>query len=621
MTLHVAIRNMPHNNSDTAPPHTMHAESETGLDIEALSPRQLRTVLVCDVVESVRWMEHDEDNAITRWSQFAAAVRSRIAPEHAGSVVKSTGDGLMLEFASAPQAVAAAHALHSLAVEGNQRLAAQDPERQLHLRIGIHQAEVRKDAHDLYGHGVNLAARITTLAGPGEIIVTPEVRDHITDSLDGAIEDMGECYLKHLSEPQRVYRVGATGHQPVLVEKKEFDYSIKPTIAVIPFNLRIGSKEQEAYGDLIADGIISRLVRSNSMRVLSRFSTASLREPSVSHFSVSQLLGANYVLRGNFSLLDSKIMISFELANTQNSEVIVSDRIQTSLLDLFEQSSEVCAEIAYKVINSIIDEQLQASLNRPLPTLASYSLFLMGVGGIHRSMPQKNEAGEAALRHIMDRHPRSAEPAIWLAQWIAIKVNRGLSYDMAASKQSARKLIDKALHIEPENSFGLSVSGLVDAYFEQKFDLANEKYDQALRINPNDYMAWLYKSTLLAWKDKGEEAVVCASKALELSRLHPMRYYIESLAALPYLVGGHFDTAEQLSRSSLRINKTHSSTYRLLACAQVFAGKITESHQTIEKLKAIEPSMTLSIFSERYPGKDSKFKFAYANALKTAGLN
>jgi adenylate cyclase len=387
------------------------------------------------------------------------------------------------------------------------------------------------------------------------------------------------------------------------------------------FALRIGSKEKEAYGDLIADGVISRLARSNSMRVLSRFSTASLRDASVSSSSIEQLLGANYALRGDFSLINDRIMISYELTNTQTQEVLISDKTRADLADLFEQSSEVCQEIAYKAINAIIDEQLQASLNRPLPTLASYSLFLMGVGGIHRSIPKKNEAGEAALKHILERHPRSPEPAVWLAQWIAIKANRGLSDNVSASKATAQRLLLRALEIEPENSFGLSVSGLIDAYFDHRFDLAEKKYDQALVFNPNDYLAWLYKSTLLAWNDQSDKAMYCAQRALALSKLHPMRYYIESLAALPFLVGGQYEIAEQLSQSSLRINKTHSSTYRLLACAQVLSGKESEAYQTIQKMKLIEPSMTLAKFLDRYPGKDSKFKSIYAHSLKIANLN
>jgi adenylate cyclase len=597
------------------------SQATTVLERELLMPKEQRVILICDVVESVRWMEHDEDNAISRWSHFAAQVREQLALVHEGRVVKSTGDGLMIEFKQAPQAVAAAHALHSLAQEGNQRLAAQDPERQLHLRIGIHQAEVRRDAHDLYGHGVNLAARITTLAGPGEIIVTPEVRDHITDSLDGQIEDMGECYLKHLQEPQRVYRVGVAGHEPLLVEKKDFDYSIKPTIAVIPFSLRIGSKEHVAYGDLIADGVISRLVRSNSMRVLSRFSTASLRGTEINHSSLTQLLGANYVLRGDFSLIDSKIMIGYELTNTQNHEVIVSDRVQASHLDLFEQSSEICTEIAYKSINSIIDEQLQLSLTRPMPTLASYSLFLMGVGGIHRSMPQKNEAGEAALRHIMERHPRSAEPAIWLAQWLAIKANRGLSSDASINKKTARHLLEKALSIEPSNSFGLSVSGLVNAFYDQKFDDAHEKYERALIANPNDYMAHLYKSTMFAWTDRGLLAIQSADIALNLSPLHPMRYYIESLASLAYLVGGDFAEAQRLSQSAIKMNRTHTASYRTLAASLVLQGKLLEAKDAVNKLKLLEPQTTLSQFIERYPGRDSSFSRIYQNCLLKAGFH
>lgn len=590
----------------------------TELEIEALSPRQQRVILVCDVVESVRWMEHDEDNAISRWSQFASLVRASLAPEHVGSVVKSTGDGLMLEFEAAPQAVAAAHALQQLAQKGNE---GQAPERQMHLRIGIHQAQARRDAHDLYGHGVNLAARVANLAGPGEIIVTPEVRDHITDSLDGRIEDLGECYLKHLSEPQRVYRVGEVGKSNVSqLRGHDTEEQFKPTLAVVPFLFHESQRDQKALGDLIADGLIARLVRSQTLRVLSRFSTATLSDHGVDTINLKQLLNADYVVRGSFWVSGNRLSIGFEISRTADENVLTADRINGSIEDLFDVDSESCNKIASITIQSVIDEQLKSSLYQPLPTLTSYSLYLMGVAGIHRSMPKDNAAGETALLHLIDRHPRAAEPRVWLAQWLAIKANRGLVTDVSKVYKQAHDLVEHALQLQPSHSFALAVSGLLDSFFQNDFETSAKKYEQAIAINPNDGLAWLYRSTMLAWTDRGADGVVAAETALALAPLHPMRYYIESLAALPFLVAGDHDRAEKLASSSIRANRTHTASYRVLAAAQVFQGRISQAQETISKLYELEPNASVASFFTRYPGRHSCFRLQYEHALRVAGF-
>ena len=607
----------PHNSNNTESPSSADAPSSEVFDIEALSPRQQRVVLVCDVVESVRWMEHDEDNAITRWSQFATAVRSRIAPAHGGEVIKSTGDGLMMEFQAAPGAVAAANAMQKIATEGNQGYAS---ERQMHLRIGIHQTQARRDAHDLYGHGVNLAARITTLAGPGEIIVTPEVRDHLTDSLDGEIEDMGECYLKHLSEPQRVYRVGDAGHKPLLNRIEDYGQDLKATLVVIPFESRSGLPDQKVLGDLIADGVIARLVRSNTLRVLSRFSTVSLRGEHLASTDLKALLGADYVLRGDFAAFGEKLTLGYELSSTRDGCVLEAKRTNTKIADLFEAQSEACGQIASEAINCIVNEQLKSSLTKPLPTIASYSLYLIGIAGIHRSMPRENEAGEAALRHIMERHPRAAEPAIWLAQWMAIQSSRSLLHDRQKVQKIARDLVDKSLDAEPHNSFGLAISGLLDAFFASNFSLAEASYEQSLALNPNECLAWLYKATLLSWTDQGQMGAEAAEKALNLSPLHPLRYYIECLAALPFLSSGNFDRAIELCRSSIRVNRTHNSSYRILAAALQLSNRSEEANKCIKELLIIEPQSTAEKFLQRYPGRDSKFARVFQNALLDSGL-
>ncbi len=170
--------------------------------------RVVRTVLVVDVVESVRLMQEDEAGTVQRWRAFVDHVVHRLLPGQDGRLVKSLGDGLMLEFSRVSTAVNVAFAMQDAIAQANRDA---EPSRRLHLRIGINVSPLITDEHDVYGHGVNLAARLTTLAGPDEIVVSADVRDQLTPALDAEIEDLGECYVKHVQQPIRAFRVGAPG--------------------------------------------------------------------------------------------------------------------------------------------------------------------------------------------------------------------------------------------------------------------------------------------------------------------------------------------------------------------------------------------------------------------------
>jgi adenylate cyclase len=289
----------------------MHTDQAFNLD--DIDSKELRVLLICDLVESVQWMEHDEERAISRWQAYIRKVRDVVVPTFGGNVVKSTGDGIMIEFASAKTAVVAAAALHAAADDLN---LAYKESHQMRLRAGIHEALVRRDEHDLYGHGVNLAARITSLANPGETVVSAPVRDQLTDLVDGHIEDLGDCFLKHVSEPQRVYRIGSTSHIPVVRDQVA---NLQPSIAVIPFTARSIEPQHFSIGELIADGVLAQLSRTPSLRVISRLSSSPFRDRELVLGSMQTHLAVNFVVSGSYLVFNEKMLVNVELTHVEFS--------------------------------------------------------------------------------------------------------------------------------------------------------------------------------------------------------------------------------------------------------------------------------------------------------------
>ncbi len=224
-----------------------------------------RTLLFADVVESVRLMEQDESDVVRRWRSLVGVVEKEILPPNHGRLVKSHGDGLLLEFPVVPPAVKAAFAMQRAGASANVGVS---PNQHILLRMGLHSGHLIADDHDVYGSGVNLAARLTGLAGPGEIVISADVRDQLTPVLDADIEDLGACYLKHVQEPVRAYRVGPPGPRPVIEPGTMSTPQLRPTIAVIPFVERSEKADHHVVGEVLADEIIAALSRSSELNVI-----------------------------------------------------------------------------------------------------------------------------------------------------------------------------------------------------------------------------------------------------------------------------------------------------------------------------------------------------------------
>jgi class 3 adenylate cyclase len=262
-----------------------------------------KVVLVVDLVESVRLMAGHEEAVVQHWRAFMDHASREVLPRHHGRLVKSLGDGLLAEFDEPVDAVRTALSLHQFFPSINRPLPA---DQQLHLRAGINASHLYVGEHDVYGHGVNLAARVAGLGEAGDIIVTAPVRDAIVDGVDGEVEDMGESYLKHWPEPVRTWRVHPVraGQPRWRAEKPEAPASdFRPSIAIIPFDARTPSPEHFVIGELIADGVIAQLSRSQDIRVIARLSTTAFRGRQATPGEIDARLDATFVLSGGYATL------------------------------------------------------------------------------------------------------------------------------------------------------------------------------------------------------------------------------------------------------------------------------------------------------------------------------
>jgi adenylate cyclase len=602
--------------------------------------RQETVVLLIDLVESVRLMREHEASTVRRWAEFLRASISEILPRHHGALVKSLGDGLLARFETVPDAVQAAAEMHRTIATQNDDM----PENQhFHLRAGVNAAMAWSDGTDIYGTGVNLAARLATLAGPGETIASASAheqlaaalaslanpgetigsataRDELTHGVDASCEDLGDCILKHFDKPVRAYRVGPASPLPSLPGRRDYGTAMQPSIAVIPFSTRNDTPGVFDIGNLIADAVIWRLSKSTNLKVISRLSTAVFRGRTNELGEVSSHLGAAYVLSGAYVASNGKVMVTAELAAARNDQVVWTERLSGDIGDLLKPESELANRIAQSVHYAVFDAEVEHILTQPLPTLESYSLLLGSIKLMHRSSKHEFLQTRKILDELIDRHARIAAPRAWLGNWYILRVTRGWSEDRPREAAEALSITHAARERDPSDALALATEGFVYCHLLKDLDTARKRCNEAVSANASHALGWLYLGTVEAFRGAGNAALEATSRALELSPLDPQRYYFESLAATAELSANHYGRAEQLARSSLALNRMHTSTWRVLTIALVCQDRMDEARAALAKMLELEPELTVEKYLARIPNADLETGRHWTRCLALAGL-
>lgn len=587
------------------------------IELPADLTKNTKVLLVMDVVESVRIMEQDQDGFVRRWQQLVEEAEQNVLPLHGGRIVKSLGDGLMLEFASAQGCVKAAFALHSFTRQANRSVR---PEHQMHLRMGGHLASFVTDQHDIYGTDVNLTSRVSTLAGPGETVVTADMRDQLAPVLDADVEDLGECHLKHVKEPVRAYRVGPPGDAPIVPPGNAIELNLRPTIAVIPFAMRSNEPGHELLGEALADEVIAALSRTSELHVISRLSTTVFRDRQEAVEDIRTHLGATYILSGNCRSAGTKLALFVELIESKSGHIVWADNIKGEVHGLFGSDDELIARLVAAVSSVVMTRQLEQARGQSLPTLEGYTLLLGAVALMHRNSPSDFERARQMLEHLVERSRRHPLPHAWLAKWHVLRVQQGWAGDSVKEARLALDCTKQALDNEPDCALALTAEGFVYTNLLRELDTGAQRYEQALSVNPNESLAWLLKGTLHAFRGEGELAVTGTEKALKLSPLDPLQYFYYSLAATAANSAGQYSRALELITLSLRANRTHTSSLRTLAVAQVNLDQLEQAKKTVIELLRLEPNLTVRGYLARSPSTQYDIGKTWSAALQKAGL-
>jgi adenylate cyclase len=585
-----------------------------GASIDVLRYAKM-TVVFADVVESVRLMQRDEFAAAGRVRDLLLEAANKTIPAHQGQLLQRLGDGLMIAFAHPRDATECAWALHNRAAELAKGVAVAD---RVLLRIGIHAGAVLTDDMVFYGNGVNVASRLAALAGPGETVISATVRDQIASAAPrGDLVDLGLCHLKHVDAPLHAFRLGP---RSALRTDAEGQIALKPMLAVIPLTQRGCDPLHVAVGEIIADDVIVALSRAPELRIVSRMSTTAFAGRKSPLQEIRKLLGATYVLSGAYRVSGDTLIVTAELSDTRNGEIVCAHAFRGSVSGLLAQDDNLVPSIVACVANALTHTEIVRTKLHALPTLDAYTLLLGGIGLMHRSDPHDFARSRQAFEQLVERYPRYATPYAYLAEWHVFKVTQGWFTNLEREASTALDWIKRALDIDTADSLVLMVNGLVHTNLLHRHDIAEACYDLALEKNAHEGLARLHRGALWAFQGRGHDAVEETNRAVGLSPLDPWRYYYDSLRATASLAARDYERAIELARNSLRFNRTHASTLRVLTIASSELGRLDEANESLAELRKLDPSLSVSGYLARSPARAYETGRIWSQALRRAGL-
>lgn len=395
---------------------------------------------------------------------------------------------------------------------------------------------------------------------------------------------------------------------------------LRPIVAVIPPILHASRETDDPVGEIIADEIITGLSKCEDLQVISRLSTTQYRAKTVSLEQIALNLGAAYVISGSYRSSGSITRVTIELVEVRSKSVLWSETKAIDVEKLFMRSDELVSLAISETSRIIIGNELQRALTMEAHTLESYTLLIAATRLMHRASRRDFERAKGLWQALTVRTRNLAIPHAQLAKWHLLSFTRGWNTNGKEVAKSALECTSMALDNDSHCSLALTVDGCIRTQLLRDLDAGEELYRNALDVNPSESLAWLFLGTLNAFKGNGTDALAETDQAMRLSPIDPLRYFYESLAATAALSANEFDRAVELANSSISLNKTHSSTYRALAIAQVNLGKDTEARQTTEALLKLDPTLTVRSFLARSPSADFEIGRTWAKALKTAGV-
>jgi adenylate cyclase len=564
--------------------------------------RRLAAILAANVVGYTRLMERDEAGTLAALKSRRKEVLEPLIGRHYGRIFKFTGDGVLIEFASAVNAVEFAVELQSQMAEANASL----PEDQaIVLRVGINLGDVVVEGADLFGDGVIVASRLEALAEPGGVNVSQSVFNHVEGKIACGFQEVGEQALKNVAKPIRIYRVAG---QSAAKASSDHRPGKKPSIAVLPFTNMSGDPEQQYFSDGITEDLITELARYHSLVVIARNSSFQFRGPSVDIAAVRRALGVSYVVEGSVRKAGNRIRLTAQLIDAASQAHIWAERYDREIEDVFAVQDELTCTVAATLVGRVTASDVERARRKPTKEWAAYDYFLRG-----RECDYRYDVVEAVanFERAITLDPDYVHAHAWLANELCVRYffdDRPETLDEAAAH--ARK----AVALDENDPYAHSSMAVV-ALRQRQFERAGQHLKRATDLNPNDVNITIDQANWLMYVGRLEEAIHCLDMA-QLRDPYPPTWIWEVRGITLYFLKRYREAIAALKN----VRTNHFWMPMFLAAAYAQLDQMDDARHELAIFLKLRPNASLARMRPKIDFAEEHQRVHLLDGLRKAGL-
>jgi len=557
-------------------------------------------VLAADVAGYSRLMGRDEERTLAELKGLRKTLVDAAIASHRGRIVKTSGDGMLVEFVSAVDAARCAVEVQRAMIERNADVLSEE---RIEFRIGIHVGDIIFDENDIFGDGVNIAARLEGIAKPGGVCISEDAHRQVRGKVDVVFDDMGMQTLKNIAEPMRAWHVRLATDSPsgrsVKAPAQAGGPALpdKPSIVVLPFDNMSAEDGQDYLADGIVEAITAALSCIRSFFVIARSSAFTYKGRATDAREIGRELGVAYLLEGSVQKMGSRLRIIVQLIETEAGAHVWSSRYDGTLDEFFDLQDRITQQVAGALQPSIRLAEIERSRRRRPQDLSSYDYTMRAMP--HVWVLEKEESGRALelLETALANDPEYPL-ALALAGWChAQRSVYNWADDIAGSQAKARSLAERAANLSGDDPLILTVLGAVNT-FVRNYGTARVLLERALALDPNCAWAWSRLGWIENYSDRPQRALEHFERALRLSPIDPMNFNNYAGVGSAHEVGQNYDKAVEFYQRAL-LERPHATwIYRNLASALAGAGRTEEAKAAFAEMLRSYPGLTVSKFRE-----------------------
>ena len=576
--------------------------------------RRLTAILAADIAGYSRLMGADEEGTLAQLKAHRHAQLDPKIEEYQGRIVKTTGDGMLAEFASVVDALRCAIEIQRGMLERNADV---PQERRIEFRVGINVGDIIIDGGDIFGDGVNVAARLEGLAEPGGICVSGRVQEDVRGKLDIAFEDAGEQQLKNIAWPVRVYRVRLSGEAAQSLPALALPD--KPSIAVLPFTNMSGDPEQDYFADGMTEDIITGLSRARWLFVIARNSSFAYKGRSTDVKQVAQELGVRYVLEGSVRKVGERVRISAQLAEGTSGRQLWAKRYDRELSDIFAMQDEITETIIGAVEPELGKVERRRSAGKRPDNLDAWDLYQRGMSHLYEYTKDDLQRARQYFAQAIARDPQLGPAHSGLAETYYYEGVYGFADSISDNREKALAPALRAVVLDAEDAGAHCTLGRA-YYMRRAYDAAFRELKTALELNPSLALAHYGLGATLVFSGRAEEGIPHLTAAIRLSPHDPnMGSFLVRLADAAYFLE-RYEEAAEWARRALQQPNFQWSRYTVLIAALAQLGRLDEAKNCIQELRIKRPNTTIEFVRETHLFGDTASFAHYLHGLRMAGL-